>query len=295
MQLKMTTATLSSDFSNLLTYIAGHSESHGYQSGWYQELSQLTLEGFLPKASEAMHESRSFDLGEIKALNFPWVSFGSINSGHLFGLDEIILFSFYWSNRTRYSQFLDLGANIGLHSAVALKLGLNVTSVEPDPEHVKLLKTNLEATEMPAYRVIEGAATVSSGPLTFTRVEGNTTGSHVKGAKKNPYGVLTEFEVEGYPVTELVAGKDLVKMDVEGLEADLLESLFSSGFQGYDVVAEIGSESSAERIWHTARAAEVNVFSQKANWSVARNQTDLPHHHTQGSVFLSRSESMAWL
>lgn len=291
----MTTATLFSDFSNLLSYIAVHSESHGCQSRWYQELSQLTLEGFLPKASEAMHESRSFNLGEIKALNFPWVSFGSINSGHLFGLDEIILFSFYWCNRTRYRQYLDLGANIGLHSAIALKLGLNVTSVEPDPEHVKLLKTTLEATEMPAYKVIEGAATVSSGPVRFTRVEGNTTGSHIKGAKNNPYGELTEFEVRGYPVTELVAGKDLVKMDVEGLEADLLESLFFSGFQGYDVVAEIGSESSAERIWQSASAAGVNVFSQKVNWSVARNQIDLPHHHTQGSVFLSRSGTMEWL
>ena len=291
----MTGATLSSDFSNLLAHIAEHPDSHGHESRWYQELSQLTLESLIPRVSEAMRESRSFNLGEIEALNLPWVTFGSINSGHLFGLDEIILFSFYWSNRTRYSQFLDLGANIGLHSAIALKLGFSVTSVEPDPEHVKLLKTNLEATEMANFKVIEGAATVSPGRLTFTRVEGNTTGSHIKGAKKNPYGELTEFEVEGYAVTELVGGKDLVKMDVEGLEADLLESLFASGFQGYDVVAEIGSESAAERIWQSARATEVNVFSQKANWSVARNQADLPHHHSQGSVFLSRSETMGWL
>jgi len=293
--MESTPAVLDLDFDNLLTYIAENSDNHDHQSSWYQEVSRLIMERLIPKVSKAMQENQPFNLGEIQSLSFPWVSFGSINSGHLFGLDELVLFAFYWSNRTRYAHFLDLGANIGLHSAIALKLGLTVTSVEPDPNHVEILRTNLEATELPHFEIIEGAATVVPGRLTFTRVEGNTTGSHVKGVKKNPYGDLTEFEVEGFSVNELVTGKDLVKMDVEGLEADLLDSLFTAGFQGYDVVAEVGSRSAAERIWKSAKAGQINVFSQKTNWSIARNETELPHHHTQGSVFLSRSETMEWL
>lgn len=287
--------SLAPDFHNLLTYVAEHWESHGRETGWYKEISRSIQEDFIPGAADAMRENRQFDLGEVKALTFPWVSFGSINSEHLFGLNEIILFSFYWSNRENYRSFLDLGANIGLHSVIALKLGLEVTAVEPDPNHLNFLHANLESTKVPNYRVVEGAATVKPGRVSFTRVEGNTTGSHISGAKQNPYGDLTKFEVDGFPVTELVDGKDLVKMDVEGLEADLLQSLLSSGFKGYDVVAEIGSESSAHRIWQSAKASEVNIFSQKVGWSIAEDKSELPHHHSEGSVLLSHRDEVYWL
>lgn len=290
----MTPSVLSSDFSNLFAHIAENSGRHSRDSDWYKELSQLISERFLPSLTGAMQAGRPFKLGEIGVLNFPWVSFGSIDSSHLFGLDELILFSFYWSNRSRFTQFLDLGANVGLHSLVALKLGWSVTSVEPDPVHFEFLERILEESGIANYNLVKGAATVSSGSQTFLRVEGNTTGSHLKGAKKNPYGPLTEFEVEGYPVTKLVVGKDLVKMDVEGLEGDLMESLFSEGYQGFDVFLEIGSASAAQELWETAKEAGVNVFTQKTNWCIATDQAELPCHHSEGSAFISRSEAMTW-
>lgn len=291
----MTTSALSSDFNNLLEYVAGNSQNHDHRSTWYEATSHLISEGFLPDAIASMKSLRPFNLGEVKALTFPWTSFGAVNSSHLFGLDEIILFAFYWANQSRYKNFLDLGANVGLHSMVALELGMDVVSVEPDPEHLQLLENNLRQTSSDRFQIMRGAATVSRQRVMFTRVEGNTTGSHVKGAKQDPYGDLTDFEVEGYPIAYLVEGRDLIKMDVEGLEADLLEPLFDSGFRGFEVVAEIGSPESASRIWRTSRLSGVNIFCQKTGWSIAEKESDLPQHHTEGSVFLSKDDSMQWL
>jgi FkbM family methyltransferase len=285
---------LQTDFSNLLSFVAANSAQHNRTSGWYAEFSKTLKDELVPLLENAMGSEDPFGLGEVGTIRFPWVSFGSINSGHLFGLDEMILFSFYWVNRKRYKKFLDLGANIGLHSLVASKVGMEATCVEPDPEHVRILQDNLMQNGIFDYTLHEGAATVSAGNLTFTRVEGNTTGSHVKGAKASPYGDLTEFEVEGFPVSELVLEKDLVKMDVEGLEADLLESIVSTGFDGFDLVAEIGSEASALRIWDVTKATEINLFSQKRDWSIVSSAEDLPHHHTEGSVFLSLGDVMSW-
>ena len=46
---------------------------------------------------------------------FPYVQLGNIDSLDLFGLDELILFAFYWRNRTCYRKVVDFGANLGLH------------------------------------------------------------------------------------------------------------------------------------------------------------------------------------
>lgn len=283
-----------SDVKNFLSRVAKASQDHNRESAWFHDYSKWVEQKFLPYASKSMKADKSFDLGEISNIKLPWVSFGAINSGHLFGLNEMILFAFYHANRSRYSRFLDLGANIGLHSLVACRIGFFATCVEPDPEHVRILRSNFHRNQETNFAVIEGAATSEDGTFVFTRVEGNTTGSHLKGAKPNPYGALKDFEVQGYAVETLVSNHDLVKMDVEGLEDVLLPRLFRDGFKGYDVIAEIGSKTAAKTTWEEATAAGINVFSQKLGWTLASGPDDLPHHHSEGSVFLSRRDQMHW-
>ena len=57
-------------------------------------------------------------------LVFPYYEMGAVDSLNLFDLDELIIFSFYWTNRNRYRRVLDVGANIGLHSIILSKCGL---------------------------------------------------------------------------------------------------------------------------------------------------------------------------
>jgi len=278
----------------LFADIATNWSRHSRSSNWYAENSETIERSFLPSISRGMKGGDFFLLGELGEVTFPWVSFGAINSGHLFGLDELILFSYYFANKNRYTSFLDLGANVGLHSLVASKLGMHVTAVEPDPTHLEYLSKVISANGLDQIEVIAGAATTEQGPVSFVRVEGNSTGSHVRGAKESPYGVLVEMQVEGHPLSELILNKDLVKMDVEGLEADLLESLAHTDLSSVDILAEIGTEANAVRVFEFSKHHGVNLFSQKVNWSKADSAADLPHHHSEGSVFISASDTMPW-
>ena len=56
----------------------------------------------------------------------------------------IIIFSYYWTNRKRYKNVADIGANIGLHSILMSRCGWQVTAYEPDPIHCDLIKRNLD-------------------------------------------------------------------------------------------------------------------------------------------------------
>ena len=102
------------------------------------------------------HEEGLFEMLEISNLNngkpgkdsllpfgdldFPYREMGAINTLHLFGLDELIIFSYYWANKSRYKKVADLGANIGLHSIIMDRCGFSINSYEPDPMHIKILK-----------------------------------------------------------------------------------------------------------------------------------------------------------
>jgi len=63
-----------------------------------------------------------------------------------------------------------------------------------------------------------------TGEMEFVRVLGNTTGSHLSGAKQNPYGELERFPVRVEAFRPLMAGADLIKLDIEGHEKEVLLS-----------------------------------------------------------------------
>lgn len=190
------------------------------------------------------------NLGYLGKIDFPYFSMGAINSTHLFGLDELIIFSFYWSNRHRYRKVLDLGANIGLHSIVMSHIGYQVTAYEPDPIHFSQLEVNIKRNSLENVPVlINKAISVQSGKLEFVRVVGNTTGSHLAGAKESPYGELDKFIVEVDSFSSLCGTFDLMKIDVEGHEADILLSTTKENWQNTDAIIEIGSYNNAQKVF----------------------------------------------
>ena len=129
--------------------LASNFRVHGRGEKYFNSLEMNLLETI-----EQVHSSTSGEellLAELGAIKFPFFEMGQINSAKLFGLDELILFSFYYANRNRYKKTLDLGANIGLHTLVMKKLGFQVTSYEPDLIHLaqieKVMKLNNLSTE----------------------------------------------------------------------------------------------------------------------------------------------------
>lgn len=224
-------------------------------------------------------------------LKMPFQRMGKVSSLDLFGLDELILFSFYADCRKRYSKFADLGANIGLHSILAALLGWEVSAYEPDDRTVKIAEANFAANGV-SIAIHNVAVGRSLGHQTFTRVEHNLTGSHLSGRKEVVTGPFSNFEVTTVPFRDILLNHDLLKIDVEGAEGELLCSTSETDWSGTDAFLEVGSERTAEEIYeHVTNWTSVGLFSQKTGWKKVNKYEDLPTHHTQGSVYISDSPS----
>lgn len=225
---------------------------------------------------------------------FPYVQLGNIDSLDLFGLDELILFAFYWRNRSRYRKVVDFGANLGLHSLVMSRCGYEIRAFEPDPQHLEILRETLERNRCERVTVRPAAVSTEDGSHAFTRVLGNTTGSHLTGAKASPYGALETFTVALEDARPHILWADLVKMDIEGHEADVLCATDARHWQGTDAVVEIGSQENAERVFAHFEALPVNLFAQKNGWHRVAQLSDLPTSHRDGSLFISVKDAMPW-
>ncbi len=281
------------DDETLFDYLADQHDSHARTTSWWQFNSARAIE-----AAESLRpflvEHAPFRLGSLADLTFSFRQMGSISSLDLFGLDELILFSYYWRNRERYRNVVDLGANIGLHSILLGKMGMHVTSYEPDPSHMTELRANMAENDLPVTGLRESAVNVDGLPVEFVRVVGNTTGSHIAGAKSEPYGDLERFIVETTAVRDALTGVDLVKMDVEGFEATLLEALPNDAFAEMDVIAEIGTPENAQRVFERFHMSPIRMCVQKTNWQNVQCLEDMPTGYREGSIFFTTNSEMFW-
>jgi FkbM family methyltransferase len=279
---------------NLLSNLADHHGLHARSTEWYVttalELDKQFAEMHGPRGSDKMY------LAEVGEFYFPYFSMGNIDSVKLFGMDELIIFSFYFANRKRYRKVLDLGANIGLHTLVMKKLGFMVTSYEPDLTHLNQIHLVLNLNNMNAEHVVPKAISDSVGTMQYIRVLGNTTGSHLLGAKENVYGPTDTVSVEVDDILEVLnhGNFDFVKMDVEGHEAVLLNRVTAESLKKTDIMLEIGSEKNASEIYEILQQKGIPAYAQKINWGLVGRLEDLPSHHTHGSVFLSMQGAPNW-
>ena len=260
-------------------------------SNFYISLDQK-LKKDIADSNFAPNMSGTENFGPFGALNFQYREMGAINSLDLFGLDELLLFAFYWANKNNYKNVSDIGANIGLHSILMSKCNWNVNAYEPDPNTIKCLEENVKSNNLANIKVNQMAVSGYSGTAEFTRVLGNTTGSHLSGAKDNPYGDLEKFSVKVKDIKDIMPYTDFIKLDVEGEEANVVTSTNSEDWDNCHMVLEVGSDSNAEAIYNHLLSLNVNMFSQKNNWDIADSLSDIPISYKQGSLFVSKKDSL---
>jgi FkbM family methyltransferase len=235
----------------------------------------------------------SIPFGPFGTLVLPYVEMGKINSCDLFGLDELILFAFYAANRSRYRRVVDFGTNIGLHTIIFARCGFQVRSFEPDPHHIEILEHNLKLNHVETD-LCRSAVSVVSGEAEFTRVLGNTTSSHLSGAKAAPYGELERFAVKVEAAAPHLAWADLAKIDIEGHEGVLITGLPPNTWVATDAVLEIGTPDNAALVFEHLSGSEINMFAQKTGWRRVMSLADMPTSHREGSLFISSKTEMPW-
>jgi FkbM family methyltransferase len=281
------------DFEKLFDKLAETPSLHAHTTPQYAALRD-SCRTFLRASSLRNTEPTPIAFGPFGDLTLPYHAMGSIDTIDLFGLDELIIFAFYNANRTLYRKAVDIGANMGLHSIVMSRCGFSVRAFEPDPVHVALLKRNLELNAATSVDIVQAAVSDHEGTMEFVRVKGNTTGSHLAGAKANPYGDLDRFTVEVQSFADAVTGADLVKVDAEGHEVVILTSLSKGGWASLDALVEVGTPQNAAELFAHFQAIGVLLYAQKSGWARVTRLSDMPTSHREGSLFISAKANMPW-
>lgn len=285
----MASSLILNELMDLLPEIASHHSPLGKLQPFLKKVARREIEALF-----ADQKSRAVSFPICGKLRFPYFKMGAVDSLNLFDIDELIIFSFYWLNRTTYRKVVDIGANIGLHSIILNHCGYKVRCFEPDPVHFKLLQRNLALND--CKNVIPENAAVSSktGVMEFIRVLGNTTGSHIAGSKTNPYGKLEKFPVKVEAFKQIVKGVDLMKIDAEGHEREILLSTDAADWRKLDVMIEVQNIGNARTLFAHFKKMKVNLFAQKINWQQVKSVKDMPVGYKEGSLFITSKSEMPW-
>lgn len=277
---------------NLLRALPAVQAQHAPGTNLYQLLATVAR-----REVESLFEGNTeepVDFSPFGQLTFPFTRMGTVNSLNLMDLDELIIFSFYWINRNRYHQALDIGANLGLHSLLMSRCGYSVNCYEPDPTHYALLTRNLRLNDVASVTAFQMAVSSAAGETEFVRVLGNTTGSHLAGSKAAPYGELERFPVKTAAFRSLVNGVDLLKLDAEGHEQQIITSTVAGDWANMDGLISVHDKANAQAVFTHLTDLKLNLFSQKISWRRAERWDDLPLSHHEGTLFVSRKPAMPW-
>jgi FkbM family methyltransferase len=269
-------------------------EDHSCLSSRYSELKAAAKKHLIKLYGE--NSLQSALLPNIGVIHLPFFSMGNVDSVNLFDLDELILFAFYYLVKDRYKNALDIGANIGLHSTIMAKLGFKVTAFEPDPIHYeKLLANTILNGVNNSVIPVNAAVSKDSGVSEFTRVVGNTTGSHLTTAKVGAYGKLERFEVDVVSINSYASEIDFIKLDAEGEELNIIKGIDPELWSNIDIIAELGNQRNALLTLDYLESIDVKIYSQKNHWKRVSTPELMPTNYKEGSVFISRCHQMPWI
>jgi len=264
--------------------IKNNLNAHIISSDLYNKLKFYFIKYF--KEHKTKKKSNLF-FSLIGNFKLPYFKMGKINSSHLLGLDELIIFSFYKKLKILgYQKVADLGANIGLHSVILGKLNYQVKAYEPDPDHVKQFKKNIKINKLKKIKIIEKAVDIKEGSVVFTKILNNTTGSFIGNAKLKTSGPVKKLIVRTENIQNILKWAQIIKMDIEGMEYKVIKTLVKKDIIGKIIILEIGTRTNAIGIFEHCKKNKIFIFSQKTGWKLAKKISELPFSHKEGSAIL---------
>lgn len=194
----------------------------------------------LKRAARAWRHRLHRRLPEIRPLDAPRFSFEPVDS---MVMDAVYWFGAVgyegrvggvWAARCRLARsVLEIGGNVGVFTVQgAAACGGHYTVVEPVPDVAAILRANLARNGLTDTVEVLQAAVIPAGPPRGVVLnipdEGRQApvGAHlIEGVEIPDRGTMRQVAVQGLPIADLAAGRDLIKIDAEGIEAELLTAI----------------------------------------------------------------------
>lgn len=169
------------------------------------------------------------------------------DSIQLVAADTFLIQRLFWLGREGYepleaarwqaacidaSHVVELGANIGWYAVLGARANpaARYVAVEPQPFAVSVLRQNLELNAIANVEVVEAAVVATEEPGGTIQLHFPDATLHnpapgrafVTGAEFQLLEAHTSLDVPTVGAASTCAGADLIKLDIEGLEADVL-------------------------------------------------------------------------
>ena len=214
-------------------------------------------------------------------------SFGNIDLKQLLLLpSEIELYNFFLENKNKYSRICDIGANVGLHSIFLSKIFKSVSAYEPIRAHYTQLLQNKKINKVKNLTIIKKAVSLKSEKQIIFILESNTTASHLSISKRSKYGKILKEKVSCVGIKTLLPKFDLIKLDIEGLEGDLLNSLNLTR-KIPDFIIEVHNFKNAKKIYTKFKKNKYcKMIKLKKKYTLIKKLKDMPTNTTEGSLLL---------
>ncbi len=262
-------------------------EFHSPDNELYKLFDEIIYSYFADKKQENLL------VEPLKGIKWPNICVGNIHSYDFFGLTPMIHFVYYYKQRENYKVAFDIGANIGLDSIILNKFGYEVYSFEPDEQIYSILLNNLGLNSCKNIHTYPKAISDKKGKADFVRVKGNTTASHISGAR-DFYGDTDHFQVETITYDDVGVRPDIMKINVEGHEKEIVPTIPGDQWEKCDAFIGIHSEENQKVIYDYFQGIGVNIFSQKIGWKKAKTIEDVPATNKDGYIFASKKDVMPW-
>ncbi len=130
------------------------------------------------------------------------------------------------------ATILDAGANIGITAGYFLDHfpGARLVAVEPDPDNLDALRSNL-SSDADRVIVVEAGLWDEPGPLRIANPESESWARQVETADGETEGVIEAVTIEGLLDHAGIEGFDIIKIDIEGAESRIFVDRFRRHFE----------------------------------------------------------------
>jgi FkbM family methyltransferase len=225
----------------------------------------------------------------LKPFLWPALSYGNLDSLCFFSELELGVWISYLATGN-YEKFWDVGSHHGIDSIMMtlMQPACNVISFEPDPDAFKTFNSVIKLNNL-ANKIKPNNAGLSfeKCKLAFIKVHGNTTASHIHGAREF-HGPITEQEVEMHSY-ENYPYPDFAKINIEGYEKVLIPRLSKKFLQSVNMLVEIHSTQDMLVVLETCKNNDLEIYTQSSGFRRFEETDDLPTSNKDGYIFITKS------